>query len=187
MPQARRSQIHNQRLPILQPGFGLQRRGCRGYRASERQRGENWVDDHEPELGSKLAVERRFGRPVAVFQTQSQRPTILHVMEHSPGQLAVRSNLHRQEFQSLTIKKSKQQHFQGFPAIILFPFLPFLGANFFFSFFFQDGVLFDGGVEGFGWEGRERSLFFFCFVFIYLYLVNILIGGDLSENEKRKK
>jgi hypothetical protein len=30
--EARRHQIHYQRFPLLQPGFGDQRGGCRGYR-----------------------------------------------------------------------------------------------------------------------------------------------------------
>lgn len=48
MPQARRDQVHYQRLPLLQPGFGKQRRGCRGYRAGERERIQDWLDEHEP-------------------------------------------------------------------------------------------------------------------------------------------
>lgn len=61
MPQARRDQVHDQRLPLLQPGPGLQRRGCRGYRARAREGLEDRLDDHEPQLGSKLAVKRSVG------------------------------------------------------------------------------------------------------------------------------
>lgn len=46
--EARRHQIHDQRLPLLQPGSGHQRCGCRGYRAREHQGKEHAVDSHEP-------------------------------------------------------------------------------------------------------------------------------------------
>lgn len=143
MPEEGWDQVHNQRLPLLQPGLGVQRGGCRGHRAGEREGFEDRVDDHEPELGSELAVQRRLGGPVPLFQGPSQRPSIVHLLEHRPRQLAVRSNLQRQEFQGLIYpkkeKKEKGQH--GFPAIILFTrpfFLPCIGAKIvFFSFFFE--------------------------------------------------
>lgn len=72
MPQARRDQIHNQRLPLLQPGFDLQRRGCRRYRARERERHKDWLDEHESQLGSKLAVKRSFCWSVIVLQGHRQ-------------------------------------------------------------------------------------------------------------------
>ena len=48
MPKARRDQVHHQRVPLLQLGFGLQRRGCRGYREGERERVKDWLDEPEP-------------------------------------------------------------------------------------------------------------------------------------------
>lgn len=67
MPQARWDQVHNQRLPLLQPGPGLQRRGCRGYHARAREGHQDRLDEHEPQLGSKLAVKRSVGRAGVVF------------------------------------------------------------------------------------------------------------------------
>lgn len=58
MQEARGHKIHNQRLPLLQPGSGDQRGGCRGYRAREHQRVEDAVGVNEPELGAKLAIKR---------------------------------------------------------------------------------------------------------------------------------
>lgn len=56
--EARRHKIHNQRLPLLQPGSGDERGWCRGYRAREHQRIKNAVGVHEPELGAELAIQR---------------------------------------------------------------------------------------------------------------------------------
>ena len=61
MQKDRGHQIHNQRFPLLQPGADHQRRGCRGYRAREHERKQNRVDEHEPQLGAKLAIQRGFG------------------------------------------------------------------------------------------------------------------------------
>lgn len=129
MPQARRNQVHHQRLPLLQPGFGLQRRGCRGCRAGECERVQDRLDEPEPQLGSKLAVKLCFGWSVTFLQGHRQWPTFLHLVEHSPGQLAVRSDFHRKEFPSLIPTRNKSQHFflNDFPAILLyFHFYPLL-------------------------------------------------------------
>jgi hypothetical protein len=97
MPQARRYQVHNQRLPLLQPGAGLQRRGCRGYRARAGEGLQDWLDEHEPKLGSKLAVKRSVGGTTIVVQGHGERQAHLNLVEHSPSQLAVRSNFHREK------------------------------------------------------------------------------------------
>lgn len=72
MPKARRNQIHDQRIPLLQPGSGHQRRGRRRYRAREREGDEHCLDEHEPQLGPELAIQRRFGRPGSVVQGHGQ-------------------------------------------------------------------------------------------------------------------
>ena len=69
LPKEWRNQIHRQRFPLLQPGSGHQRRGCRGYRAGEHQRIQNRVDEHEPQLGTELAVQRRSGGPITLLQS----------------------------------------------------------------------------------------------------------------------
>ena len=61
MSEARGDPVHNPRVQVLQLGFNHERRGCRGYREGEREGHANRVDEHEPELGSKLAVKRRVG------------------------------------------------------------------------------------------------------------------------------
>lgn len=61
MPQARRNKIHNQRFPLLQLGTDHKRGRRRGHREGQRERQQNRVDEHEPKLGSKLAIKRRFG------------------------------------------------------------------------------------------------------------------------------
>lgn len=66
MPEARRNQVHDKRIPVLQPGADLQRRGCRGYSEGERERDKDRVDELEQELGSELAVKRRSGGPIPV-------------------------------------------------------------------------------------------------------------------------
>lgn len=66
MPKAGRDPVHHQRLPLLQPGSDLQRCGRRGYRAREREGHEDWLDEHEPQLGSELAVKLGVGRAVVV-------------------------------------------------------------------------------------------------------------------------
>lgn len=72
MPKARRNQVHDTRLPLLQPGSDLQRRGCRGYREGERERIKDGLDEHEPQLGSELAVKRCLGWPVTFLQSHRQ-------------------------------------------------------------------------------------------------------------------
>lgn len=57
MSEARRNEVHNQRVPILQPGADHQRRGCRRHREGERQGFEDRLDADEPELGAKLAIQ----------------------------------------------------------------------------------------------------------------------------------
>lgn len=46
--EARRGEVHDQRVPLLQPGFDHQRGRCRGYREGERERVEYRVDEHDP-------------------------------------------------------------------------------------------------------------------------------------------
>lgn len=41
MQEGWRHPVHDPRLPLLQPGFDHQRRGCWGYRARERERNED--------------------------------------------------------------------------------------------------------------------------------------------------
>lgn len=61
MPEERRNEVHGQRFPLLQPGSGHKRRRSRKHRAAERERNKNFVDEHEPKLGAKLAIELCFG------------------------------------------------------------------------------------------------------------------------------
>lgn len=67
MQKARWDQVHNQRLPLLQPGFDQQRCRCRGYREGLREGSKDRVDATEQELGSKLAIKRSFGGTGIVF------------------------------------------------------------------------------------------------------------------------
>jgi len=48
VPEERRHKVHNKRVPLLQLGIDQQRGGCRGYRAGERERFQDWLDEHEP-------------------------------------------------------------------------------------------------------------------------------------------
>lgn len=66
MQEAGRDKVHDQRLPLLQPGSDHQRRWCRGYREDERERVEDRLDEHEPQLGSELAIKRSSGWSVTV-------------------------------------------------------------------------------------------------------------------------
>lgn len=56
MQKARRNQIHDQRIPLLQLGSGDERCGRRRHRAREREGIEHGVDEHEPQLGTELAI-----------------------------------------------------------------------------------------------------------------------------------
>ncbi|CAI0539798.1 unnamed protein product, partial [Linum tenue] len=108
MPEEGRDPVHHQRVPLLQPGTGLQRGRRRRHCEVERERDQDRVDEHEPELGSELAVERRPRRSASVVQGDRKRPTDLHFLEHRSFQLAVRSDVHRQEFQGL--RSGEQDH-----------------------------------------------------------------------------
>ena len=108
MPEAGGHPVHHQRTPLLQPGFNQQRRWRRGYREGEREGVSDRVDEHEPELGTELAVQLRAGGPVSLLPRCSQRPPLLHLLEHRSLQLAVRPNLRRQKLQSL--KKKEKKH-----------------------------------------------------------------------------
>jgi len=66
------NQIHDQRLSLLQPGFDLQRCGCRGYRARECERKQKWMEQHEPKLGAKLAIQCQFSGPGPFLQSHGQ-------------------------------------------------------------------------------------------------------------------
>lgn len=72
MPEEGRDKVHNQWLPLLQLGVDLQCRGCRGYREGERERLEDRLDEHEPELGSELAVKCGFGWSITIVQGDRQ-------------------------------------------------------------------------------------------------------------------
>lgn len=72
MPEARRDQIHDQRLPLLQPGTDHQCRGRRGYSEGNGEGIQDRMDKPEPELGSELAIERGFSRAVTVLQGDGQ-------------------------------------------------------------------------------------------------------------------
>lgn len=105
MQKGRRDQVHDQRLPLLQPGFSQQRRGRRGHREGQRQRSQHPVDSHEPQLGAELAIQRRPRRPGLVLPSHGQRPPLLHLMERGASSLAVRPDFHGQELPRLKIKK----------------------------------------------------------------------------------
>eukprot|EP00268_Persea_americana_P017988 TRINITY_DN1880_c0_g1_i6.p2 TRINITY_DN1880_c0_g1~~TRINITY_DN1880_c0_g1_i6.p2 ORF type:complete len:134 (+),score=9.01 TRINITY_DN1880_c0_g1_i6:116-517(+) len=112
MRQAGWNPVHNQRLPLLQSGLSDQCSRCWGHHQNQHKGDPHWMDDHEPELGPELAVERGPGGPVPLLQGHRQRPPHLHLLEHRPRRLAVRPDLLRQEFQGL-----KPSNFQ-IPAII---------------------------------------------------------------------
>ncbi|KAF8402924.1 hypothetical protein HHK36_011017 [Tetracentron sinense] len=76
-------------------------RRSRRHRAGECERSKDRVVEHEPELGAELAIERSVGGPGAFIPSHRKRPPDLHLLEHGPSKLAVRSNLHWKEFQSL--------------------------------------------------------------------------------------
>lgn len=63
-----RDEVHDQRVPLLQLGFDHQRRGCRGYHEGQRERVQNGVDEHEPQLGAELAIKRSSGWSVTLLQ-----------------------------------------------------------------------------------------------------------------------
>ena len=72
MPEARRDQVHDQRVPVLQLGSDQQRRRSRGCGEGERERDQNRLDELEQELGSKLAVKRSVGGASTVVQSHGQ-------------------------------------------------------------------------------------------------------------------
>ena len=124
MPKAGGHPVHHQRTPLLQPGFNQQRRWRRGYREGEREGVSDRVDEHEPELGTELAVQLRAGGPVSLLPRCSQRPPLLHLLEHRPRKLAVRPDLRRQKLQSLNNKNKKTIWVDfRFPALIIIIFL----------------------------------------------------------------
>lgn len=102
MPEKRRDKVYDQRAPLLQPGVDIKRCGCRGSREGERKRLEDRVDEHEQELGPKLAIQCCFGGTGALLSCHGQRSSYLHLLEHRTRELAVRSNFLWQELQSLT-------------------------------------------------------------------------------------
>lgn len=120
MPKAGWDQVHNQRPPLLQLGSDYQRRGCRGYSEGEREGIKDWVDDHEPKLGSKLAVKCSFGGSVTIFQGHSQWSPQLHLVEHCPFQLAVLTDFHWKEFQGLTKSRFSQLNICHFGFLTFF-------------------------------------------------------------------
>lgn len=72
MQEEGRHKVHNQRIPLLQPGSDHQRRGRGGHREGEHQGFEDWMDEHEPELGPELAIKRRVGWSVTLLQGDRQ-------------------------------------------------------------------------------------------------------------------
>lgn len=114
MPQARRDQVHDKRVQVLQPGPDHERGRGRGHREGVGQGLEDRVDELEPQLGAELAVERGPGRPVALLQGHRQRPPDLHVLEHRPLQLAVRTDLHGEELPGLASAGSEAYIFLCF-------------------------------------------------------------------------
>ena len=72
MQEARWDQVHDQRLPLLQPGSDQQRGGCRGYREGVREGLKDGLDAIEPQLGPELAVQRGFGGPGPVLSGHGQ-------------------------------------------------------------------------------------------------------------------
>ncbi|KAH7514481.1 hypothetical protein FEM48_Zijuj11G0094100 [Ziziphus jujuba var. spinosa] len=67
-----RDQIHDQRLPLLQLGFGNQRCGCRGHRVRLDQRIKDRLDEDEPKLGPELAVQCSVSGPGSFLQGQGK-------------------------------------------------------------------------------------------------------------------
>lgn len=72
MPEAGRDEVHDQRIPVLQPDIDHQRGWSRGCGEGERERESNGVDELEQELGSKLAVKRSVGGAITVVQSHGQ-------------------------------------------------------------------------------------------------------------------
>lgn len=101
VPQEGRDQIHDQRLPLLQFGADQQRRRRRRHCECVGEGVEDWLDGDEPQLGAKLAIQLGFCGPIALFPREGERSPELHLVEHCTGELAVWSDIRRQEFQSL--------------------------------------------------------------------------------------
>ena len=101
VPKAWGSEVHGQRIPLLQPGADHQRGGRRGYREGEHKRDAHRLDPDEQELGPELAVQRRAGGAGPLLPPHRQRPPQVHLLEHRPRHVAVRPDLHRQELPCL--------------------------------------------------------------------------------------
>lgn len=109
VPEEGWDQVHDERLQVLQPGPDHQCGRCRGHREGEREGLEDRVDEHEPELGTELAVERRPGWPVTIVPCHRERPAHFHLVEHRPFQLAVRPDFLGQELQGLVLTRAELQ------------------------------------------------------------------------------
>lgn len=95
MPEARRDQVHDQRLQILQPRPGEQRGRRWGHREGVRQGDPHGVDADVSQLGAKLAIQCCPCGPGPVLPSDRQRPADLHLVERGSRQLAVRADLRR--------------------------------------------------------------------------------------------
>lgn len=61
------------------------------------------MDDHEPQLGPELAVERQPRGPGLIFPSHGQRPPHVDFNELGSGQLAVWADFHGQKLQGLRL------------------------------------------------------------------------------------
>ena len=113
VPKAWGSEVHGQRIPLLQPGADHQRGGRRGYREGEHKRDAHRLDPDEQELGPELAVQRRAGGAGPLLPPHRQRPPQVHLLEHRPRLVAVRPDLHRQELPCLKMGVSFLEGRQG--------------------------------------------------------------------------
>lgn len=55
------------------------------------------MDGDEPELGAELAIQREPRGPGTLLPSHRQRPPRLHLRQRGAGELAVRTDLLRQE------------------------------------------------------------------------------------------
>jgi hypothetical protein len=79
-----RSEIHDQRVLVLQPGSDDQCGGCGGHSACQREGVKHRLDGNVAQLGPELAVQHRVGRAVALIPGHSQQPANLHLLGHCP-------------------------------------------------------------------------------------------------------